>query len=40
MSVCRLLAAAVSLAAEHGLQGTWASVVAARGLQIAAVPGL
>ena len=30
--VCRLLVAVVSLVAEHGLLGTWASVVVARGL--------
>ena len=27
--VCRLLIAGVSLVAEHGVQGTWASVIAA-----------
>ena len=32
VAVGRLLIAVASLAAEHGLQGTWASVVAARGL--------
>ena len=30
--VCRLLVAVVSLVAEHGLLGTWASVVVPRGL--------
>ena len=30
--VCRLLVAVVSLVAEHGLLGTWASVVVAHGL--------
>ena len=32
VAVCGPLIAVVSLVAEHGLQGTWASVVAARGL--------
>ena len=30
--VCRFLVAVASLVAEHGLQGTWASVVVVHGL--------
>ena len=38
--VCGLLAAVASLVAEHGLEGTWASVVVANGLSCPAAYGI
>ena len=44
LAVLRLLIAAASLAAKHGLRGSWASAVVARGLKstgsVAVVHGL
>ena len=39
-AVCRLLIEMVSLVAEHGLEGTWVSVAAARGLSCSAACGI
>ena len=38
MAVCRLFTAVASLAVEHRLQGTWASIAVARGLS-SCLPG-